>query len=219
MRALLRPIGVVQRDLCSLLSIDLHPVEASDTCRHRPNFPGSAHALCAACRHARAERSFEASGKPPRGVAGDVGAASAGAPHLTGAAAAPPRAAAPTVAAAAAAMVSSTHEHHDYLRRGREGLAASLKLLPPLSPAAAMCGHLCIVACSNCAPLRCHVCRKKKFATPVKREEVERDWRPRGYSVDLFVDPPGVLAATAAAGAAGRQLSGFVQQPPPAVNS
>lgn len=23
--------------------------------------------------------------------------------------------------------------------------------------------------------------RKKKFAAPVKREEVERDWKPRGY--------------------------------------
>lgn len=101
-------------------------------------------------------------------------------------------------------MVSSTHEHHDYLRHGREGLAASLKLLP--RPAAATCGHMCIVARSNRAPSNpgCRVCRKKKFATPVKREEVERDWRPRGYSVDLFVDPPGELAAAAAA--AGGQL-------------
>ncbi|KAL4437200.1 hypothetical protein ABPG75_004339 [Micractinium tetrahymenae] len=33
--------------------------------------------------------------------------------------------------------------------------------------------------------------RKHKFPVPVKREDVERDWKPRGYSCDLFVDPPG----------------------------
>ncbi|PSC68614.1 cupin domain-containing [Micractinium conductrix] len=33
--------------------------------------------------------------------------------------------------------------------------------------------------------------RKHKFPVPVKVEDVERDWRPRGYSCDLFVDPPG----------------------------
>ena len=39
---------------------------------------------------------------------------------------------------------------------------------------------------------------KSKFAAPVDRGEVGRDWRQRGYSCDLFVDPPG------------REWSGFV---------
>jgi mannose-6-phosphate isomerase-like protein (cupin superfamily) len=30
-----------------------------------------------------------------------------------------------------------------------------------------------------------------KFATPVDRAKVALDWRQRGYSCDLFVDPPG----------------------------
>lgn len=30
-----------------------------------------------------------------------------------------------------------------------------------------------------------------KFSTPVDRTEVDRSWRERGYSCDLFVDPPG----------------------------
>ena len=39
--------------------------------------------------------------------------------------------------------------------------------------------------------------RRHKFPQPVRREDVERDWRPRGYSCDLFVDPPGKARATA----------------------
>jgi quercetin dioxygenase-like cupin family protein len=31
----------------------------------------------------------------------------------------------------------------------------------------------------------------KKFAMPIDREEVTRDWGKRGYSCDVFVDPPG----------------------------
>lgn len=30
-----------------------------------------------------------------------------------------------------------------------------------------------------------------KFASPVDRATVARDWRDRGFSCDLFVDPPG----------------------------
>lgn len=32
---------------------------------------------------------------------------------------------------------------------------------------------------------------KGKFARPVNREAVARDWRARGFSCELFVDPPG----------------------------
>lgn len=32
---------------------------------------------------------------------------------------------------------------------------------------------------------------KSKFPTPVERKIVARDWATRGYSCDLFVDPPG----------------------------
>lgn len=32
---------------------------------------------------------------------------------------------------------------------------------------------------------------KGKFAAPVDRARVASDWRNRGYSCDLFVDPPG----------------------------
>lgn len=31
----------------------------------------------------------------------------------------------------------------------------------------------------------------KKFVVPVNREEVARSWRGRGYSCNLFIDPPG----------------------------
>jgi len=31
----------------------------------------------------------------------------------------------------------------------------------------------------------------KKFAEPITREGVIRDWGKRGYSCDVFVDPPG----------------------------
>ena len=44
--------------------------------------------------------------------------------------------------------------------------------------------------------------RKNKFKVPVQRDEVERDWVPRGYSCDLFVDPPGKVCCPAAAAAA-----------------
>ncbi|MDJ0947492.1 MAG: cupin domain-containing protein [Alphaproteobacteria bacterium] len=32
---------------------------------------------------------------------------------------------------------------------------------------------------------------RTKFPAPVDRDAVDRDWRARGYSCDLFVDPPG----------------------------
>ena len=32
---------------------------------------------------------------------------------------------------------------------------------------------------------------QNRFPTPVDRAAVGRDWRARGYSCDLFVDPPG----------------------------
>ncbi len=32
---------------------------------------------------------------------------------------------------------------------------------------------------------------KARFAVPVDRAAVAADWRARGYSCDLFVDPPG----------------------------
>lgn len=32
---------------------------------------------------------------------------------------------------------------------------------------------------------------QRKFAQPVDRATVARDWRARGFSCDLFVDPPG----------------------------
>jgi quercetin dioxygenase-like cupin family protein len=32
---------------------------------------------------------------------------------------------------------------------------------------------------------------RRKFAPPVDRAAVARDWRARGFSCDLFVDPPG----------------------------
>lgn len=32
---------------------------------------------------------------------------------------------------------------------------------------------------------------KRKFATPVDRDAVARDWRARGYSCEPFTDPPG----------------------------
>ncbi|MGD9851151.1 MAG: cupin domain-containing protein [Nitrospirales bacterium] len=31
----------------------------------------------------------------------------------------------------------------------------------------------------------------KKFAVPLNRDEVARSWSKRGYSCNLFVDPPG----------------------------
>jgi mannose-6-phosphate isomerase-like protein (cupin superfamily) len=33
--------------------------------------------------------------------------------------------------------------------------------------------------------------KKRKFAIPVDRDVVARDWRPRGYSCEPFTDPPG----------------------------
>ena len=32
---------------------------------------------------------------------------------------------------------------------------------------------------------------RNKFKTPIERDAVARDWCARGYSCDLFVDPPG----------------------------
>ncbi len=32
---------------------------------------------------------------------------------------------------------------------------------------------------------------RDKFALPIERGAVARDWAARGYSCDLFVDPPG----------------------------
>jgi len=31
----------------------------------------------------------------------------------------------------------------------------------------------------------------RRFSVPLSREEVARSWRERGYSCDLFIDPPG----------------------------
>jgi mannose-6-phosphate isomerase-like protein (cupin superfamily) len=33
--------------------------------------------------------------------------------------------------------------------------------------------------------------RKERFRTPVDRTVVTADWHARGYSCDLFIDPPG----------------------------
>lgn len=35
------------------------------------------------------------------------------------------------------------------------------------------------------------ILERGKFPVPVRREQVAGDWRARGYSCDLFVDPPG----------------------------
>lgn len=32
---------------------------------------------------------------------------------------------------------------------------------------------------------------RKKFRPPIERDAVARDWRERGYSCGLFIDPPG----------------------------
>ncbi len=32
---------------------------------------------------------------------------------------------------------------------------------------------------------------RTKFTVPLNREEVAQSWRQRGYSCDLFIDPPG----------------------------
>lgn len=32
---------------------------------------------------------------------------------------------------------------------------------------------------------------RKKFTGPLNRQDIAADWRARGYSCDLFVDPPG----------------------------
>ena len=34
-------------------------------------------------------------------------------------------------------------------------------------------------------------CISKKFAVPLNRQEVFQSWRQRGYSYDVFIDPPG----------------------------
>ena len=33
--------------------------------------------------------------------------------------------------------------------------------------------------------------KRRRFSQPVDRDAVARDWRARGFSCDLFVDPPG----------------------------
>lgn len=35
------------------------------------------------------------------------------------------------------------------------------------------------------------ILNRNKFSVPVDREEVAASWSARGYSCDLFVDPPG----------------------------
>jgi len=35
------------------------------------------------------------------------------------------------------------------------------------------------------------LCVKAKFAAPIDRDAVAADWKRRGYSCDMFVDPPG----------------------------
>ncbi|NJL18541.1 MAG: hypothetical protein HC938_16655 [Nitrospira sp.] len=32
---------------------------------------------------------------------------------------------------------------------------------------------------------------RHKFSVPLDREQVAQDWKQRGYSCDLFTDPPG----------------------------
>lgn len=32
---------------------------------------------------------------------------------------------------------------------------------------------------------------RQKFPTPLNRDQVAHDWHSRGYSCDVFVDPPG----------------------------
>jgi hypothetical protein len=32
---------------------------------------------------------------------------------------------------------------------------------------------------------------RQKFPVPLDRDQVARDWRQRGYSCDVFPDPPG----------------------------
>ena len=34
-------------------------------------------------------------------------------------------------------------------------------------------------------------CISKKFAVPLNRREVSQSWNQRGYSCDVFIDPPG----------------------------
>jgi hypothetical protein len=31
----------------------------------------------------------------------------------------------------------------------------------------------------------------QKFSVPINRDQVAQDWHSRGYSCDVFVDPPG----------------------------
>lgn len=42
--------------------------------------------------------------------------------------------------------------------------------------------------------------QRGKFSTPIDEEQVSADWRGRGYSCSLFVDPPG------------REWNGFVHR-------
>lgn len=35
------------------------------------------------------------------------------------------------------------------------------------------------------------IIRRRRFATPIDRAAVAADWAARGFSCDLFVDPPG----------------------------
>jgi quercetin dioxygenase-like cupin family protein len=34
-------------------------------------------------------------------------------------------------------------------------------------------------------------CTHRKFPAPLDRDQVAQDWRRRGYSCDMFTDPPG----------------------------
>ena len=53
--------------------------------------------------------------------------------------------------------------------------------------------------------------RKRKFAVPVSKTDVQADWQPRGYDCQLFRDPPGWAGLRQAGGpslGATRQLVG-----------
>lgn len=44
---------------------------------------------------------------------------------------------------------------------------------------------------SASAPAEPLAVQRGRFATPVDRAEVERDWAARGHSCEMWVDPPG----------------------------
>lgn len=90
-------------------------------------------------------------------------------------------------------MVSSTHEHHDYVRKH--------KFTTPVKREASR-SILAVQTAGAAAPLQASTHRHAQAVPSAGRplldwlQDVERDWRPRGYTCDLFVDPPGQLKCT-----------------------